>query len=103
MPTKYTTVSFQKTATGNVVTSISGESIYVVGYVLSSCANAFVNWQDEDGTQLTGQMSIGVNTLPMTYAGTRDAYAFKVTKNKSLAIATNVATTVSGHVQYYSL
>lgn len=101
MPTRYTTASFQRTSTGNIVTSVSGESIYVCTYAIAAGGATLVQWQDEDGTALSGGIVMG--TTPWTFSGSRDAYAFVVTKNKSLRLFTSAATTVGGHVSYYTI
>ena len=102
MPTKLTTASFQRTSSGNIITSVSGESIVVAAYALGAGAAVLVNFQDEDGTATSGQFGLSAN-VPFAFAGTRDLPAMKVTKNKSLALALSTGVTVGGHITYYTI
>lgn len=103
MPTPLTSASFQTASAGatNIITSISGESIVVMSYMLGAGAAVLVNFEDEDATALSGQVGVGAN-VPVAYADHR-VPAFTVTKNKSLAVNLSTGVTVGGHITYYSI
>ena len=85
-------------ATGDLVTAVSGKKIRVLGYVLSGNGTVSANFES-DTTDISGLLKLAANTT-VSYAGGWDAPAFETASGEKLALTLSGSVDVDGHVTY---
>lgn len=93
---KFASVSL--TATGDLVTAVTGKKIRVLGYALVCSAALTINFESGT-TDLTGAMEIAANG-GVSYAGGLDAPAFETAAGSKLALTISGTGNVRGHLVY---
>lgn len=93
---KFATIS--QTATGDLVTAVTGKKIRVLGYVMVCSASLTLNFESGT-TDISGAMEIAANG-GVSYAGGLDAPAFETAAGAKLALTQSGTGNVRGHLTY---
>jgi hypothetical protein len=93
---KFATVSL--TATGDLVSAVTGKKIRVLGYLLVCSAALTVNFESGT-TDITGAFEIAANG-GISYAGGLAAPAFETAAGSKLALTISGTGNVRGHLAY---
>ena len=86
-------------ASGDLVTAVSGRKIRVVGYMLICDAAMTAKFQSGASTDLTGAVSIGAN-LGISYGGGVYAPAFETASGEKLNLVLTGTGNCRGHLVY---
>lgn len=89
-----------QTATGDVVTAVSGQRIYVVSYILNHSAASVTSAWTDGSTTVEGAWAPGANGTRSECASA-GSYLFATTSGAKLALTQSGTGTVAGRVTYY--
>ena len=85
-------------AAQTIVAAVAGQRIAVYGYVLISDTDTALQWEDEDGTALTGELTV-IARDPLVVPQ-NDVPWFVTPAGKALAIDPTVACVGTGHILF---